>query len=399
MTSDGVNSYTWDRANRLLTWDNGVAADLVNHAYDGEGRRVSRAVGTTSPTITKYLLDIQPGLAVVLSQTEGSDVTRFVHAPRGIHARQDNDNLWHWTVQDGLGTVRMETDNSVVMEGSQNLDPYGNLIDLVNGEVGTPYGFTGELVDGSGLLDLRARRYNAGLGVFASLDPLELTNRYTYVSGNPINRVDPLGLQDQGDSVTEWLQSLNDVITNWLKSTSDNMTNTLNDADKSLTGSPVSSGSSGGSRGFGGSSDSNGSVITGEAAPLFPFRPPNIIIDTPPSITRPPSGGSWISWALLLCHILNNGACSLELGKGGLLKPGNNPDGKPDTPDKNDTGCPFPKHPSVVRRTVSSDVDVQNLASGIQSRYPGIQMCINQEYRLNNIPKGETDIELSNIVI
>lgn len=201
LTSDGVNSYTWDRANRLLTWNNGVAADLVNHAYDGEGRRVSQAVGTTSPTITKYLLDIQPGLAVVLSQTEGSDVTRFVHAPRGIHARQDASNDWHWTVQDGLGTVRVETDNSVGVEGSQNLDPFGNLIGSVNGTIGTPYGFTGELVDGSGLLDLRARRYNAGIGVFASLDPFEgktctpmSLNGYSWVEGNVPNAIDPSGM-------------------------------------------------------------------------------------------------------------------------------------------------------------------------------------------------------------
>ncbi len=87
----------------------------VDYQYDGEGRRVQQSV---SSTITKYLLDIQPGLAVVLSQTEGSDVTRFVHAPRGIHARQDASNDWHWTVQDGLGTVRVETDNVVAVAGS-----------------------------------------------------------------------------------------------------------------------------------------------------------------------------------------------------------------------------------------------------------------------------------------
>jgi RHS repeat-associated protein len=194
LTSDGVNSYTWDRANRLLSMGG------VDYQYDGESRRVQQ---TVSSVVTKYLLDIQPGLAVVLSQTEGSDVTRFVHAPRGIHARQDATNDWHWTVQDGLGTVRVETDNSVAVEGSQNLDPFGNLIDVVNGDIDTPYGFTGELVDGSGLLDLRARRYNAGMGTFASLDPFEgvadsimSLNRYAYVRGNPINRADATGLCD-----------------------------------------------------------------------------------------------------------------------------------------------------------------------------------------------------------
>ena len=108
ITGDSVPVGTWDRANRLLSSFNGVTT--AGHVYDGEGRRVQQ---TVSSVVTKYLLDIQPGLAVVLSQTEGSDITRFVHAPRGIHARQDATIYWHWTVQDGLGTVRIETNNSV----------------------------------------------------------------------------------------------------------------------------------------------------------------------------------------------------------------------------------------------------------------------------------------------
>ena len=86
------------------------------------------------------------------------------------------------------------------VEGTQNLDPFGNLIDL-NETIGTPYGFTGELVDGGGLLDLRARRYSAALGVFASLDPFEgmrdqaiSLNRYSWVEGNTPNMVDPSGM-------------------------------------------------------------------------------------------------------------------------------------------------------------------------------------------------------------
>jgi len=85
------------------------------------------------------------------------------------------------------------------VEGSQSLDPFGNSIDL-SGTIGTPYGFTGELVDGSGLLDLRARRYSAVLGVFTSHDPVEgqlctpmSLNEYSWVQGNVPNFVDPSG--------------------------------------------------------------------------------------------------------------------------------------------------------------------------------------------------------------
>ena len=40
MSSDGVNSYTWDRANRLLSMGG------ASYQYDGEGRRVQQTVSS-----------------------------------------------------------------------------------------------------------------------------------------------------------------------------------------------------------------------------------------------------------------------------------------------------------------------------------------------------------------
>ncbi|MEZ4672131.1 MAG: DUF1308 domain-containing protein [Anaerolineae bacterium] len=140
-------------------------------------------------------MDIQPGLHVVLSETQGANVTRHIHGLRGIHAHKDAANNWEHPLQDGLGSVREVVDNSVAVLESRNYDPFGTGFGNT-GTSQTNYGFTGELVDGGGLLDLRARRYAPGVGVFASLDPLETPNRYAYVSGNPINRTDPSGLFD-----------------------------------------------------------------------------------------------------------------------------------------------------------------------------------------------------------
>lgn len=44
---------------------------------------------------------------------------------------------------------------------------------LEPGTFGSPFKFTGEMVDATGLLYLRARYYDPGLGVFPSLDPVE----------------------------------------------------------------------------------------------------------------------------------------------------------------------------------------------------------------------------------
>jgi RHS repeat-associated protein len=194
-----VNSYTWDRANRLIGWDNGVAADLTAYAYDGMGNRIAQSLGTTSPAIIQYLLDLQPGLAVVLAQTQDTDITRYVHAPRGIHAHKDVSENWEWMVQDGLGSVRGVVDNSVGVLESRNYDPYGTGFDAT-GSSQTAYGFTGEPMDDNGLLYLRARYYNPAVGVFTALDPFEgiscmpmSINGYSYIEGNVLNRVDPSG--------------------------------------------------------------------------------------------------------------------------------------------------------------------------------------------------------------
>jgi RHS repeat-associated protein len=78
---------------------------------------------------------------------------------------------------------------------------FSMMTDGCSGGFGSPFTFTGELLDANDLLYLRARHYNSALGVFTALDPEEgnteeitSLNRYGYVSGNPVNRVDPRGM-------------------------------------------------------------------------------------------------------------------------------------------------------------------------------------------------------------
>jgi RHS repeat-associated protein len=126
--------------------------------------------------------------------------TSYIHSPRGIHA-QETMSGWEWMVQDGLGSVRGVVDNSVGVLESRNYDPYGELFGAT-GSSQTVYGFTGEPMDDNGLLHLRARYYNPAAGVFTALDPFEgmwhepmSINGYSYVHGNPLNRIDPSGMQ------------------------------------------------------------------------------------------------------------------------------------------------------------------------------------------------------------
>ncbi len=176
--------------------------------------------------IVRCLLDLQPSLSVVLTESQGANVTRYVHVPRGIHAQKDSAGNWEWMVNDGLGSVREVVDNNLNVEWTGSPDPYG----VYFNEVGTRqsiFMFTGEMLDDIGLQYHRKRYYSPALGVFPSLDPFEgmwdvpmTINRCGYVSGNTINYVDLSGLcwanpnvptEQQNICYDAWLQYTNSI--------------------------------------------------------------------------------------------------------------------------------------------------------------------------------------------
>ena len=57
----------------------------------------------------------------------------------------------------------------------------------------------GVMAESNGLYYMRARYYNPEIGRFISEDPLGFgggdVNLFTYVMGNPVNFIDPLGLR------------------------------------------------------------------------------------------------------------------------------------------------------------------------------------------------------------
>jgi len=60
--------------------------------------------------------------------------------------------------------------------------------------VATEWTYTGEQSDPNGLAYLRARYYDPPLGRFLSRDPAWAGHPYVYVGNNPVNSVDPSGL-------------------------------------------------------------------------------------------------------------------------------------------------------------------------------------------------------------
>jgi RHS repeat-associated protein len=206
MTSDGTNIFGYDNNGNLITansFPNGtydranrgidVSTDGLNfiqYAYDGLGRRVQQ---TNGANVTKYVLDVQPGLWEVLAATTGANTTRYVHGLRGLHAQEDNAGNWTWPVEDALGSIHTVVNNSVSLLESRQYTPYGE-VSQASGSSQTVYGFTGEPTDSNGVVYLRARGYIPVLGRFPNMDRLETLNRYAYADDDPINHTDPTGL-------------------------------------------------------------------------------------------------------------------------------------------------------------------------------------------------------------
>jgi RHS repeat-associated protein len=98
---------------------------------------------------------------------------------------------------DGLGSTTSLTNVSGTTAGTYVYDSFGNL-SASTGSVTNPFRYTSREFDPeTGFLFYRARYYDQSVGRFISEDPLTGAggSKYAYSLNNPINRIDPTGLQ------------------------------------------------------------------------------------------------------------------------------------------------------------------------------------------------------------
>jgi RHS repeat-associated protein/uncharacterized repeat protein (TIGR01451 family) len=206
LTSDGVRSYTYDHADRLTQVTQG--SQTTQYAYNGDGDRTSK---TVSGDTTQYVLDLAATLPVVVSDTEAVYLYGL-----DIIAQQQSERQYYF--HDALGSVRQLLDSTGEVDANYAYDPFG--VPVVAGDATNPYRFTGEAWDEEvELLYLRARYYQPDTGRFITKDPWvgnvwqpSTLNRYVYASNNPVNYVDPAGLQDEGPLDQKIGEYINDLI-------------------------------------------------------------------------------------------------------------------------------------------------------------------------------------------
>jgi len=191
-----TTTYTYDELGNLtrVVLPSGTQLDYL---IDGQHRRIGKKIGGV---LTQgYLYDGQLRLVAELDSA-GTLVSRFVYAA-GVNVPDYmiKGGVTYRIISDHLGSPRLIVDVATGAVAQQvDYDEFGNVLTDTNPGF-QPFGFAGGLYDpDTGLVRFGARDYDAETGRWTTKDPIRFgggdTNMYAYVGGNPITRVDPLGL-------------------------------------------------------------------------------------------------------------------------------------------------------------------------------------------------------------
>ncbi len=184
-----VTNTGWDQTNRQ------TAYGAATYSYNGDGLRMSK---TVSATTSQFVWDIAEGLPLTISD----GAVTYVTGSAGLPLEQISGAGVSYFHRDQLGSTRLLTNALGQAANTYNYDPYGNLVSQT-GTAPNPFLFQGQYQDvESGLYYLRARYYDASVSQFIGRDPAVMGTRepYAYTVDNPLNGIDPTGLDFWGDA-------------------------------------------------------------------------------------------------------------------------------------------------------------------------------------------------------
>jgi RHS repeat-associated protein len=205
MIGKGGASYTWDVLDRMIGITDG--ATVSTYAYNGDGVRLSKTVGAVT---TQYVQDVAAPLPLVLAETTAGQTSHYVYG-NDLVTQIDPAGTIAFYHPDGLGSTRALSNAAGQQTDWYTYDVFG----ATRAHTGTAvqdFTFTGEQADDeSGLVFLRARYYEPGVGRFVNQDSFEgydwlapSLNRFAYGWNNPVNHTDSTGHDSMQDLRDTW---------------------------------------------------------------------------------------------------------------------------------------------------------------------------------------------------
>jgi RHS repeat-associated protein len=184
-----ITNYNYDYENRLISVSGGI-----NYQYDGSGHRINKIVGGIN---TCYTYDGES----IIQEDRAGGLAKYVYGPKVDEViSQNREGSIFYYHSDALSSTRSLSNNGGEQVANYSYDSYGKIRNK-SGDISNEYTFTGRQLDEeAGLYYYRARYYDPETGRFLQQDPLGYVdglNLYVYCGNNPVNFIDPFGMESE----------------------------------------------------------------------------------------------------------------------------------------------------------------------------------------------------------